>query len=241
MFYIAKLFIFRLLVFPLSVACQVERKKGYMISHLLLYLERAGDSLILALPFVSCDLRLFSSTMIVAYTRVIHCLIYRQTSGKSSPPPLQVSPLCESRHRLSSCERVVTIIYRTITTRTVQPTWVSCSYFRKLVKRTLWTSTISHGNYSSYFSLLMEPNFKMLKHQNFWLKKLLILCRKKLCSFFSEITRIPKLLGILEYKLKLAGHTTFYIALVLFFNWETVNTVNNRIINYNIIDWHLKS
>lgn len=56
--------------------------------------ERAGDSLILVLPFVSYDLRLFSSTMIVAYTRVIHCLIYRQTSGKSSPPPLEVSPLC---------------------------------------------------------------------------------------------------------------------------------------------------
>lgn len=81
------------------------------------YLERAGDSLVLALPLVSYDLRLFVSTMIVAYTRVIHCLIYRQTSGKSSPPPLEVSPLCES-----SNERVVTSIYWTTATRTVQPT-----------------------------------------------------------------------------------------------------------------------
>lgn len=136
MFYIAKLFIFCLLVFPLSVACQVERKKGYMISHgvhhLISYLERAGDSLVSAFPFVSYDLRLFTCTMIVAYTRVIHCLIYRQTSGKSSPPPLEVSPLCES-----SSERVVTSIYWTIVTRTVQPTWVSCNYFRKLCKHPL--------------------------------------------------------------------------------------------------------
>lgn len=112
-FYIAKLVIFCLLVFPLSVACQVERKKRYMIS----YLERADDSLISALPFVSYDLRLFTSTMIVAYTRVIHCLIYRQTSDKSSPAPLEVSPLYES-----SSERVVTSIYWTIATRTVRPT-----------------------------------------------------------------------------------------------------------------------
>lgn len=116
--------IFCLLVFPLSVACQVERKKGYMIS----YLERAGDSLISALPFVSCDLSLFSSTMIVAYTRVIHCLIYRQTSGKSSPPPLEVSPFCEWA-QWASCDQHLLDHSNT--------NWVSCSYFRKLCKHPL--------------------------------------------------------------------------------------------------------